>query len=416
MVKRILAIIFALLIALSLASYAESGYDFSSHVIDDSDVLSLEEEQKLIERISEFSEKYNVALYLANTESLDLSDTDSYCENLIKNSKYSFDEKKSYAIIILNFKKNKINIECQGRMLGFIDEKLQPYIFGAINDKIKISYYKAYDEFINISEKFIKGDIFEEQREYKHKDVDFNRYVIDNANLMDEERKKELAVAIEQVAKRHDIALVVASSNDVPRGKHVSFSDDLYEYGKFGFDTQDSGALFLIDMKNRMMHISTKGNMIDIINDNRENYIFDAVAPYMKSKDYGKAFELFVSMANDYINRGPEAGTYRYEEKAENNISDVDVVVAVVGGIITLLIFYFSVARKYEFKNKAYIYDPFDNSKLELRVKEDSFIRREQHRTRIERSSSSGGGGRSGGSGTHRSSSGRTYGGGSRGF
>lgn len=570
MVKRIFATIFAIVLALSCLSYGHAAYDFSSHVIDDAKVLSESEKQNLIESIEQFHKKYDLPIYLISTDSVELDDTDDYCDSVIKNSGYDFSKDKSYALIMFNFKTNKINTVCMGRIKKFIDPENRKYITGKVNEGIQsVGYYKGYNEFISLAGNYLdntfddkikqdktakKSNISDEK---KHDNTDYTIYISDDANLLTDEEEAKLVEKIKKVAQDRNISLVIVTSNDVPKNKTQEFADDFYDYGGYGLDEEKSGALLLLDMKNRQLYISTTGKMIDIIDDQREDSIFDLAISKMKSKNYYEVCNIFLNLASKYVESGPKKGAFRYDDnrykdvdfssfiiddaklfgdaersniesfikrianksdmalvvasvdelskdqyegyasnlyekgaygfdseksgalllidKANtriyiftngemknvlskirllkvqeeldklvrdknyseetmkfltmsemyivrgpekvNKITDLDMLIASVGGIITLLIFYSSVSSKYKFKHKAYMYDVFNNCEAKIRTSEDTFIRETVDRTLIETDSDrSSGSGYSSGSGTHFGSSGTSHGGGGRSF
>lgn len=568
MVKRIFATIFAIVLALSCLSYGQAAYDFSSHVIDDAQVLSGSEKQNLIKSIEEFHKKYDLPIYLISTDSVELEDTDDYCDSVIENSGYDFSKDKSYALIMFNFKTNKINTLCMGRIKHFIDTENRKYITGKVNDGIQDEgYYKGYNEFISLAGNYldntlddkIKQDNTAEKSNISktYDNTDYTLYISDDANLLTDEEEAKLVEKIKRVAQNRNISLVIVTSNEVPKNKTQEYADDFYDYGGYGLDEEKSGALLLLDMKNRQLYISTTGKMIDIIDDQREDSIFDLAISKMKSKNYYEVCNIFLNLASKYVESGAKKGTFRYddnrykdvdfssfiideahifgdaertnieslikrianksdmalvvasvdelskdqyegyasnlyekggygfdseksgalllidkantriyiftngemknvlskkrllkvqEELAEfvrdknyseetmkfltmseryivsgpekvNKITDLDILLAFVGGIITLLVFYSSVSSKYKFKHRAYIYDVFNNCEANIRISEDTFIRETVDRRLIETDSNrSSGSGFSGGSGTHFGSSGTSHGGGGRSF
>ena len=570
MVKRIFATIFAIVLALSCLSYGHAAYDFSSHVIDDAQVLSESERQNLIKSIEEFHNKYDLPIYLISTDSVELDDTDDYCDSVIENSGYDFSKDKSYALIMFNFKTNKINTLCMGRIKHFIDSENRKYITGKVNEGIQsVGYYKGYSEFISLAGDYLDNTLDDKIKqdktakksnisdEKKQENTDYTLYISDDANLLTDEEEAKLVEKIKRVAQNRNISLVIVTSNDVPKNKTQEYADDFYDYGGYGLDEEKSGALLLLDMKNRQLYISTTGKMIDIIDDQREDSIFDLAISKMKSKDYYEVCNIFLSLASKYVESGAKKGTFRYDDnrykdvdfssfiiddaklfgdaersnieslikrianksdmalvvasvdelskdqyesyasnlyekgaygfdseksgalllidKANtriyiftngkmknvlskkrllkvqeeldklikdknyseetmkfltmseryivsgpekvNKITDLDILIAAVGGIITLLIFYSRVSSKYKFKHKAYIYDVLNNCEANIRISEDRFIRETVDRTLIETDSNrSSGSGFSGGSGTHFGSSGTSHGGGGRSF
>ena len=81
-------------------------------------------------------------------------------------------------------------------------------------------------------------------------------------------------------------------------------------------------------------------------------------------------------------------------------------------GLVAALLFIKSVQGSYTLKGSTYHYSFRENSEMGDIDSDDQFLRTTTTRTRRVQSSSGGSGSRSGGSGVHRSSSGRSHGGG----
>ncbi|MDN6217595.1 MAG: TPM domain-containing protein [Enterococcus sp.] len=105
--------------------------------------------------------------------------------------------------------------------------------------------------------------------------------VDDQANLFSPEERTELsnqADAINQKIKGEVFVLTTNSNTEDPQ----EFAD-LQLMDRVGKD--NNGALLLLDMNQRKIHLSTSGNMIDYLNDKRVNTILDSVEDAMTDKE-----------------------------------------------------------------------------------------------------------------------------------
>ena len=82
------------------------------------------------------------------------------------------------------------------------------------------------------------------------------------------------------------------------------FADEFYENSGMGIGENRTGVLFCIDMYNRETYLTTTGDMIDIIDDQRREEIFDAQMDRLANGDYMGAF----SEALDYTDKFIEMG------------------------------------------------------------------------------------------------------------
>lgn len=255
--------------------------------------------------------------------------------------------------------------------------------------------------------------------------------VIDNANLFTTTDVSRMNDVIARIEREHQVDMVVLTTNDVPTDYSESmwrvrdYADDFYDNGGYGMGEDFSGMLILLDMNNRVMWLSTGGVMIDYITDAREESILDRAYTYLSYGDYGEAMVAALDRVEYYMNKGRQEGSFRYDEVTGqrlsgyyNTLTSGELgVAALAGGGVALAIF-LSISGSYSLKGSTYSYDRSANSSLVLTRDDEVFVRQFTRRTPRNTGShgSSGGGGRSGGSGVHRSSGGRSHGGGGRRF
>lgn len=259
--------------------------------------------------------------------------------------------------------------------------------------------------------------------------------VFDDAWLFSDEEAAAIEQRIAELRSAYDHDFVVLTA-DTGVYDTADYADTFYDENGFGTGDGNSGVLFFIDMENRTTHISTTGTMIDIIDDAREEAIFDTQMSYLGEGSFGDAMLASLDMAEEYILEGVADNHSAYDEEtgelldpseygSEYGESDISpLTMAIVGlilgslaGLIAGLITKAIIKGQYAKKYKPSKYDFNSKSSLNLTASDTRVTNKVVTTRRIPRdndsSRSSSGGSRSG---VHRSSSGTRHGGGSRKF
>jgi uncharacterized protein len=247
--------------------------------------------------------------------------------------------------------------------------------------------------------------------------------VFDNAKLMSQSEIDRLEGTIKLLRSQYKMDFVVLTTNDVPTDKSQEYADDFYDNNGFGEGEDLSGILLLIDMNNRLVTVSTTGLMIRYITDARLSTLLDTVAPYLTGGEYGQGAFVALAQVSVYLSNGIPSGQYNQDEEGvidryvkPRAVTLGEAAIALLAGLLSGVILFFTVRHTYAMKGSAYKYDLNKNTAVTVTGATDVYLRTQVTRT-VRASSSSGGGGFGGlGSSTHRSSGGRVHGGGSRRF
>ena len=86
--------------------------------------------------------------------------------------------------------------------------------------------------------------------------------VFDQANLFTATEKQELERQIATERGKMKLDLVVVTTNEADGKSTEAYADDFYDQGGYGYGAKKSGVLYLIDMDNRRIHVSTAGGGI----------------------------------------------------------------------------------------------------------------------------------------------------------
>ena len=253
-------------------------------------------------------------------------------------------------------------------------------------------------------------------------------HVVDDAGLFTKNESAQMEAIIEQIREVYQMDAVVVTSyapktNTDEKGSNTqAWADDYYDFNGYGMGEDGAGLLYLIDMHNRVPCISTKGVMIDYINDHRLEELFDCSHSDLRDGDYGRAALAVLARLEQFLAERVEEGSFRYDAETGarlsglyNKLTEREMRLAILCGVGTMLLMVCIVSGKYSLRGSTYHYNFEENCNLSWLEKRDDYLR--QTITRTANSSDSGGGSGGMGSSVHTSSSGSSHGGGvGRGF
>lgn len=246
--------------------------------------------------------------------------------------------------------------------------------------------------------------------------------VFDQAGLFTPSEAERLTTLVDQVKESTHMDIVLVTTNDAQGKSAREYADDYYEGNDFGQGSRKSGALFLIDMDNREIYLSTCGDMIDYLTDARIDRILDDAFSHMTDGDYAGAATAALKGIEKYVGQGIPDGAYRYDTETGKitryrSIKPIEICIALAAALLAAIIPCFVIVGRYRKHAQDYAYPYREKGKLTLTQKQDVFLHQTVTRHRIDTSSGGhGGSSGSGGSSTHHSSSGSTHGGGGRSF
>lgn len=252
-------------------------------------------------------------------------------------------------------------------------------------------------------------------------------YVYDYADLLTTEEEAELQNYAETFKSEWKMNFLVVTTDDADGKSSMDYADDFYD-ARFPEDTEADGILYLIDMDNREIYLSTCGTAIRYLTDSRIDRILDEAFEDVADGDYYETFVTFFDETGDYLNQGIPSDQYNddtetgerdyyydsYEEPKRITMTEfliaLAAALAAAGGTVSFIV------AKYQLKFEDFHYNAYTDSEMQLSVKEDRLVNQFVTHRRIPRNNGSAGGGGGSRSSVHRSSSGRSHGGGGRRF
>ena len=241
-----------------------------------------------------------------------------------------------------------------------------------------------------------------------HADGAVESRVYDNANLLtpDEEYALEQKIADFRDGGKLDLVIVTAVSTG---GKSMEeYADDFYDDRGFGADEDASGVLLLIVRGEDGGYISTAGYGIKVFTDAGISHIGEQITPELDAGDYAAAFDEFITLCGDFLAQAEKGDPYDRHNlpKAPFGVTEA-IVIAVIVGLIGAGVTVWSMVSSLTTVRRQYGAENYiKNGSLKITGRRDLYLYRTVVRSLRDDGSSRGG------SRVHRSSSGRSHGGG----
>lgn len=255
--------------------------------------------------------------------------------------------------------------------------------------------------------------------------------VYDQADLLSYDEEMELASQITELQSRMDMGLAIVTT-DENSGSAKDYANEFYEFYEVGIGSDYSGALFLIDMANGELWITTEGKMIRYLTDDRIEELLDDTIEYAYESEFYEAAEAFLAGVEAYYEAGIESGQYNYDTETGEvsrykSIRWYEVLIALIisgavaGGAVLMVLFEYNMkdntskmSANFRLSYRKDSGFALDNILADVLL--GSYVTRTAIRTQNSNRSGGGGSSSAGRSSTHRSSSGRVHGGGGRKF
>jgi len=232
--------------------------------------------------------------------------------------------------------------------------------------------------------------------------------VYDAAGLFYGTEISDLQTQAKALADKTGWDVIVTTTADAQGKTAAAYADDYYD----NLGGAENGVLYLVDMDNGELYVSTSGEAVDYLTEKRIDAMLDEAISYAHDGNFYKAVSSEITMTDSFYNAGMPS------DSESTTVMITVLFAAIIIGGIAAVIAVLSVKKSYDFKDIGYIYEYSSNSKVNLSMDSDRLVNSfvtTRIRPRPPRNGGSGGG-FSGGSSTHTSSSGRTHGGGGRSF
>ena len=266
--------------------------------------------------------------------------------------------------------------------------------------------------------------------------------VFDDADLLTDIEEQTVQAEIEMTIDKLSMDIIVVTTDDFHGKSAQDYADDYYDENGFGYgDSYGPGVLFLIDMYNREIYLSTAGQAIIAFSDWEIDQILDEIYYWVSNGRYHDACMEFVYQVSEYADNEEIAQNGYYDKNTDTFVEYTEaelkamrrkaaiaqvlsagsiagkLVISMIVGAVSVLIMCIRVNKNSVPSGKVYMKAGSERIRQRYDHKTNTTVTKRHipRNTDNGGTRSSGGGGRSHSS-VHRSSGGRSHGGGGRRF
>ncbi|MFV0559867.1 MAG: TPM domain-containing protein, partial [Enterococcus sp.] len=168
----------------------------------------------------------------------------------------------------------------------------------------------------------------------------------DQITLLNQQAEK-----LNEQSKSEVFIVTTTTNTEEPR----DFADD-YLRDKVG--NNNNGAVFLMDMGQRQIYISTSGNMIYYLTDSRRDELLDSLSSQMSDAQYFATAQTFLTDMSTYVDEGMPDGYSIDEETGKvtkyKSLTGVEIVISIVLALGLGAAFFIVTVSRYQLKLGGY--------------------------------------------------------------
>lgn len=233
--------------------------------------------------------------------------------------------------------------------------------------------------------------------------------VVDDADLLSSSEEKALAEKVDPLVEKYNFDIVIVTNTSLEGLSRKTYAEDFFDYNGYGIGDDYSGILYLFSTEYKDYHISTTGYGLTAFTNYGISYINDQVTPFLRDKEYYKAFDKYVTLVDRFLAEAKAGTPFDVNHKVRSQLDYIkfEAIVVIVSFVLALIILLVMKSTMKTANKRTTAKEYVRNGSMTLNEQRDVYMYSNVRKIRIQTNSSGGGG-----SSSHTSSSGRSHGGG----
>ncbi len=345
---------FALLLSLITAVLAEPT-EAATHkyVIDlspGSYILKDEEEQDLLLRSQELSEKWQMDFVVLVVADAKGKDSKSYADEYYDTYGYGDDG----ILYMLDLDNEGWWISSCGLMMDYLPtERLNAILRVGREKSDEGGFASGFMAMMDETDQYLDMDINGGTSETENGRTD-DGYVADMAMLLESDERELLDARLKDLSEKWGMDFIVVTTAQTNRKDSAEYADDYYEQNDYAKDS----VLYLMDMDNGVVYISTYGAAAGYLPDSKLDEILDAGYDNAEKGNYYKGLEEMLDQTENCLASGKNTG---------KQVTIWEILIAIAGALLGG----FVVRRPKKEKREVYAYPYKEKARVEFTQKED---------------------------------------------
>ena len=233
-----------------------------------------------------------------------------------------------------------------------------------------------------------------------------NPPVVDDAEYLDEIQFEELSEKIEGIRQKYDFEVAIVTESVMSGRDAMSTADDIYDYLGYGAGENDDGILLYICSGTREYHITTHADGLRVFNERGIEYLKKNIEEELKNDDYYLAMDVFADLAEELLEMAANGEPYNKKQISTTYLLVVIGGALIIPFIVAKVMTGSKLAKMKTAVENDYAANYVKNGSKRIDFSRDIYLYSNIAKTERPKNES----------GNHKSSSGRTHGGGGGSF
>lgn len=229
--------------------------------------------------------------------------------------------------------------------------------------------------------------------------------LVDDADLLSSREEARVLAELDEISERQELDIVIVTTDSLYGKSPRDYADDFFDYNGYGYGKNHDGVLLLVSMEDRDWWISTTGYGITAFTDAGVEYISDQFVSDLSDGYYEDAFMTYAELCDDFITQartGEAYDTWNLPKEPFNFFFSL-IISLFIGFVVAFIVTAVMKGQLKSVRFQAAAASYVRNGSMNVTEARDLFLYRHVQRRAKPKDS---------GSSTHRSSSGRSHGGG----
>jgi len=233
-----------------------------------------------------------------------------------------------------------------------------------------------------------------------------NPPIVDGAGYLDGSEFAELTEKLEAIRQKYDFEVAIVTEVEMSGYDAMSSADDIYDYNGYGGGENDDGIMLYICSSTREYHITTHADGLRVFNENGIDYLKKNIQPCLENNDYYHAIDTFASLSDELLEMAENGKPFNKKQLSTTYILFVVGCGLLIPLILAWIMTTIKVGQMKTAVENDYARNYVKPGSKRLDVSRDIFLYSNIVKTEKPKNDS----------GSHKSSSGRTHGGGGGSF
>ncbi len=367
------------------------------YVTDVADVLSYQEWDDLMLRCEQMTKDYGCQVLIVTWDDLEGDFTDSeFCEALFDWYDVGEGADRSCVMLMVSLKEDYCYIFTHGFGSAAVNDSAKAALVSAVRGEL--DWADGFNVYLDKCGEYLAaakaGGVREPEGTAAPAGTGTLDYVTDAAGLLTEEQRTGLNDRAAALTEKYGIAVRIITVDSIGSYNVEDFAEAVFDQYGLGYGPQNSCIMLLLSMEYRDYDIMAHGYGNEAFTDYGKDKLANKFLPKLGNNDWYGGFSAFLDGCDEFLALAAQGEPVDvgsgYSGPSRGAKTVIHLVIAFIPALIVALILKGKMKTVAKQRSAA-AYTGMDQ--LDLRFKEDRFLRRSQTRTRIETNSGSRSGG-----------------------